>query len=104
MYTEGFDDLEEAQEESHRTYGASSDMDRLLRENDRLKKSIEKEKFFNKLLDQEIQELKSSMPGHVNYQSEYWSGKKRSFQRSILYFIDHFTRNGDVYRVRNLLR
>src|SRR5688572_17403760 len=76
MYTEGFDDLEEAQEESHRTYGASSDMDRLLRENDRLKKSIEKEKFFNKLLDQEIQELKSSMPGHVNYPSEYWSGKK----------------------------
>ena len=76
MYTEGFDDLEEAQRESHRTYGASPDMDRLLRENERLKKSIEKEKFFNKLLDQEIQDLKSSMPGHANYTSEYWSGKK----------------------------
>lgn len=76
MYTEGFEDLEEAQRESHRNYGASSDMDRLLRENDRLKKSLEKEKFFNKLLDQEIQELKSSIPGHANYPSEYWSGKK----------------------------
>lgn len=76
MYNEGFEDLEEAQRESRRSNGASSDMDRLLRENDRLKKSIEKEKFFNKLLDQEIQELKSSIPGQANYPSEYWSGKR----------------------------
>lgn len=76
MYNEGFEDLEEAQRESHKSYGASSDMDRLLRENDRLKKSLEKEKFFNKLLDQEIQDLKSSIPGQGNYTSEYWSGRR----------------------------
>ena len=78
MYTEGFEGLEEAEKESRRTYGAAPDMDRLLRENDKLKKSLEKEKFFNKLLDQEIQELKSSFPnGQGPSPSDYWSGGKR---------------------------
>ena len=57
---------------------AAPDTDRLLRENDKLKKSLEKEKFFNKLLDQEIQELKSSIPnGQGSYASDYWSGRRR---------------------------
>ena len=78
MYTEGFEGLEETERESNRKYGASPDVDRLLRENDKLKKTLEKEKFFNKLLDQEIQELKSSNPnGQTNSPSEYWSGRKR---------------------------
>jgi hypothetical protein len=78
MYTEGFENLEEAESESHRTFRGSSETDRILRENEKLKKSLEKEKFFNKLLDQEIQELKSSGPnGNGNYSSDYWSGKRR---------------------------
>src|SRR5688500_8018462 len=87
MYTEGFEGLEEAEKESHRTYGASSDVDRLQRENEKLKKSLEKEKFFNKLLDQEIQELKSSGPNtQSNYPSDYWSGGKR-VSRSAFYTL-----------------
>jgi len=78
MYTEGFEGLEEAEKESQKTFGASQDINRLIRENDKLKASLEKEKFFNKLLDQEIQELKTSLPnGHPSYDSEYWSGRKR---------------------------
>jgi hypothetical protein len=90
MYTEGFEgfeNLEEAESGSPRTYRSSSETDRLLRENEKLKKSLEKEQFFNKLLDQEIQELKSSMPGgNGNYQSDYWSGKKR-VSRSAFYTL-----------------
>ena len=87
MYTEGFENLEEAESESHRTFRSSSETDRLLRENEKLKKSLEKEKFFNKLLDQEIQELKSSgHNGNGNYSSEYWSGKRR-VSRSAFYTL-----------------
>jgi hypothetical protein len=90
MYTEGFEgfeNLEEAESGSSRTYRSSSETDRLLRENEKLKKSLEKEQFFNKLLDQEIQELKSSAPGsNGNYQSDYWSGKKR-VSRSAFYTL-----------------
>lgn len=78
MYTEGFENLEEAESESPRPYRSSSETDRILRENEKLKKSLEKEQFFNKLLDQEIQDLKAANPnGNGNYQSGYWSGKKR---------------------------
>jgi hypothetical protein len=80
MYTEGFEGLEEAEKGSRRTYVSSvsqQDEDKLIRENERLKKSLEKEKFFNKLLDQEIQELKTNnhavQPG---YYSQYWSGNR----------------------------
>jgi hypothetical protein len=87
MYTEGFEGLEEAEKESHRPYGVSSDVDRLQRENEKLKKSLEKEQFFNKLLDQEIQELKSSGPNaQANYPSDYWSGGKR-VSRSAFYTL-----------------
>ena len=78
MYTEGFEGLEEAEKPSHRTYGTPSEIDRLQRENEKLRKSLEKEQFFNKLLDQEIQELKASIPNaQGNYPSEYWSGSRR---------------------------
>jgi serine/threonine-protein kinase len=78
MYTEGFEGLEDTEKE-RRSYSTNPEMDRLLRENDRLKKSLEKEKFFNKLLDQEIQELKSTIPngGNSAHPSEYWSGNRR---------------------------
>jgi hypothetical protein len=86
MHTEGFENLEEAESESHRTYQSSSETDRLLRENEKLRKSLEKEKFFNKLLDQEIQELKSSPNGTAGSQSDYWSSKKR-VSRSAFYTL-----------------
>jgi hypothetical protein len=86
MHTEGFENLDEAESESHRTYRNSSETDRLLRENEKLRKSLEKEKFFNKLLDQEIQELKSSPNGSTGGQSDYWSGKKR-VSRSAFYTL-----------------
>lgn len=78
MYTEGFEGLEETERE-RRPYSTNPEVDRLLRENERLKKTLEKEKFFNKLLDQEIQELKSALPngGNQTYPSEYWSGNRR---------------------------
>jgi hypothetical protein len=79
MYTEGFEGLEEAEKASRRSYGQSSEIDRLIRENNKLKESLEKEKFFNKLLDQEIQDLKTNIPngGRTGYPSEYWSGNRR---------------------------
>lgn len=79
MYIEGFEGLEEAEKEPRRNFGSSSEVDRLLRENNKLKESLEKEKFFNKLLDQEIQELKTSLPnGSRSAQtSEYWSGNRK---------------------------
>lgn len=79
MYTEGFEGLEEAEKEPRRTYVSGNDTDRLLRENEKLKKSLEKEQFFNKLLDQEIQELKMNTPAYAKQQefhSEYWSGSR----------------------------
>lgn len=73
MYTEGFEDLEETEKEPRRTYvsGVSQqDVDKLSRENEKLKKSLEKEKFFNKLLDQELKDAKAEAtnkyPGDYN--------------------------------------
>lgn len=80
MYTEGFEDLEESENSSRRTYISNvsqDDAEMLMRENDRLTKALEKEQFFNKLLDQEIQELKTKQ-GHADqpYHSEYWYGNR----------------------------
>jgi len=90
MYTEGFEgfeNLEEADSKSPGNYRSSSETDRLLRENEKLKKSLEKERFFNKLLDQEIQELKGSVPaGNGNYQSDYWGARKK-VSRSAFYTL-----------------
>ncbi|MBL7699508.1 MAG: hypothetical protein JNK79_15185 [Chitinophagaceae bacterium] len=87
MYTEGFESLEEAEKESRNTYGGTNEADRLLRENEKLKKSLEKEKFFNKLLDQEIQEMKMSMnTGRQDFHSEYWSGS-RGVSRGAFYLL-----------------
>jgi hypothetical protein len=79
MYPEGFEGLEEAEQQPRRQYvsGSHQEVERLLRENERLKKSLEKEKFFNKLLDQEIQELKTNNPGSTQYPSDYWSGNRK---------------------------
>lgn len=83
MYTEGFEEfdrLEETGNEARRTYvsgNSREEVDRLMRENERLRKSIEKEKFFNKLLDQEIQELKANNPSEPHQTSDYWSRNRR---------------------------
>ncbi len=61
MYSDEFDDLEETRKGPRRAYVSSvsqHDADRVLRENERLKKSLEKEKFFNRLLDQELKDVK----------------------------------------------
>ena len=79
MYTEGFEDLEEAQESSRRAYVSNisqDDSNWLMRENERLKKALEKEQFFNKLLDQEIQDLKGSPRQQDPYYSDYWYGNR----------------------------
>jgi serine/threonine-protein kinase len=47
-----------------------------MRENERLKEALEKERFFNKLLDQEIQELKLNHGVPPPQTSEYWYGKR----------------------------
>lgn len=86
MYTEGFE--EETEREPRRTYVSGNDTDRLLRENEKLKKSLEKEQFFNKLLDQEIQELKQNSTAATNqeFRSEYWSGG-RGVSRGVFYLL-----------------
>jgi hypothetical protein len=53
MYTEDFDGLEEAEKESRHTYVSSisdQEAERLIRENERLKKALEKEKFLTSYL------------------------------------------------------
>ena len=61
MYTEELEGFEEA-ENTPRTYVSAvtpQDAEKLARENEKLKKSLEKEKFFNKLLDQELKDVKA---------------------------------------------
>jgi cytoskeletal protein RodZ len=77
---EGFEGLEEDQRNVRRTYvsgNGQEEIDRLKRENEKLRKSLEKEQFFNKLLDQEIQELKANNPPVQRQYSDYWSGGRR---------------------------
>lgn len=79
MYTEGFEGLEEAEQSSRRAYVSNvsqDDAEKVLRENERLKKQLEKERFFNKLLDQEIQELKNNAGQHEQHYSSYWYGPR----------------------------
>ena len=79
MYTEGFEDLEEFDKNPRRAYVSNvspDDTDRIMRENERLKKALEKEQFFNKLLDQEIQELKDGSAARPAPPSEYWYGNR----------------------------
>jgi serine/threonine-protein kinase len=68
MYTEEF----EEEEKGPRTYVShfsQQDAEKLARENEKLKKSLEKEKFFNKLLDQELKEVKAESA--AKYPAEY---------------------------------
>lgn len=79
MYTEGYEGLEEAEQSSRRAYVSNvsqDDAEKLLRENERLKKQLEKERFFNKLLDQEIQELKNNAGQQEHHYSSYWYGPR----------------------------
>jgi serine/threonine-protein kinase len=79
MYTEGFEELEEFEQTPRRAYVSNmsqEDTNRVMRENERLKEALEKERFFNKLLDQEIQELKLNHGVPPPQTSEYWYGKR----------------------------
>ncbi len=63
MYKEDLEGFERT-EKAPRTYvstSAQTDVESLLRENERLKKNLEKEKFFNKLLDNELKDLKAEI-------------------------------------------
>jgi hypothetical protein len=78
MYTEGYEGLEEAEKGSRRAYVSHISQDEsesLMRENEQLKTLLEKEKFFNKLLDQELQELKSGQGQSAPLYSSYWQGQ-----------------------------
>jgi eukaryotic-like serine/threonine-protein kinase len=82
MYTEGFDEFDgfkDTERSTRRAYVSSvsqEDADRLMHENEQLKKALEKEQFFNKLLDQEIQELKSQNGQREAQVSDYWYGNR----------------------------
>ncbi|MBA4166727.1 MAG: hypothetical protein H0X41_04145 [Chitinophagaceae bacterium] len=88
MYTEGVDEFNEAENRPPRTYVSTGGQDsmKLQRENERLKKSLEKEQFFNRLLDQELKELKNSGEG-VNNNAEFYqrqNGVSRSAFNTLL--------------------
>lgn len=90
MYSDEFDDLEEARRGPRRAYVSSvsqHDADRLLRENERLKKSLEKEKFFNRLLDQELKEVKEEAAGRLpdNYHRNTQGGVSRRAFNTLLW-------------------
>jgi len=90
MYTEGFEGLEEAEKGSRRTYISRISQDeaeKLMRETEELKTLLEKERFFNKLLDKEIQELKSNNGNTPPpYISNYWYGQ-RTVSRGAFYTL-----------------
>jgi len=68
MYTEELEGFEEEAENTPRTYVSAAtpqDAEKLARENERLKKNLEKEKFFNKLLDQELKDVKAEAATRV---------------------------------------
>lgn len=83
MYTEGFDELSEAGNRPPRTYVSAGGQEvlKLQREIERLKKSLEKEQFFNKLLDQELKDLKSGN-GEQIPQDYYRSARRPAVSRS----------------------
>ncbi len=67
MYTEELEGFDEA-EKAPRAYVSNAsqpDAEKLARENEKLKKSLEKEKFFNKLLDQELKDTKAEASTRV---------------------------------------
>jgi hypothetical protein len=92
MYTDGFDELDglrETDKGTRRTYVSNisqEEIDQLQSENERLRKALEKEQFFNKLLDQEIQELKAGQPNRDPQLSSYWYGN-RGISRGAFYTL-----------------
>lgn len=71
MYTEELEGFEE-EGKVPRTYVSNfsqQDAEKLARENEKLKKSLEKEKFFNRLLDQELKEVKTESA--AKYPADY---------------------------------
>jgi hypothetical protein len=92
MYTEGFDDLSEAESRPPRTYVSTGSQDslKLQRENERLKKNLEKEQFFNRLLDQELKDLKNSPESGVRSNTEFYnrrSGISRTSFNTLLIIL-----------------
>jgi hypothetical protein len=99
MYTEGFEDLEKAQNEARHTFvsGISHpEMERLLRENERLKKNLEKEQFFNRLLDQELKDLKSGNSSSMGYPA-YPSHQNQGVSNTAFYTLLVITTGLAIY-------
>ncbi len=79
MYPERPEEWKQPQHGPGSTYvsnisASQQDMDRLVRENERLKAGLEKEKFFNKLLDQELKEVKAGLVENAVHQRSRTSG------------------------------
>ena len=89
MYTDDFDELHEAEKRPSRTYISATGQDsgKLQRENERLKKSLEKEQFFNRLLDQELKDLKSSQAGGSGYDPVLFNGPSGVSQKTFNFLL-----------------
>ena len=106
MVDEGFDtDPSEPEKKPVRTYVSSipkDDPEKLARENERLRKSLEKEQFFNKLLDQELKDMKNHSLGTTTLEPEYptFVPKKR-LSGGAIFFIFLIIAGGAGYFVYN---
>jgi len=88
MYTDGFDELSDSENRPQRTYVSTGAQDygKLLRENEKLKKGLEKEQFFNRLLDQELKDLKNAQAGDAGYNQNHFN-QPRGASRGAFNFL-----------------
>ncbi len=106
MVDEGFDtDPSEPEKKPVRTYVSSvpkDDPDKLARELERVKKSLEKEQFFNKLLDQELKDLKNHSLGTTTLEPDYPTFvQKKRLSGGAIFFIFLIIAGGAGYFVYN---
>jgi hypothetical protein len=88
-----------------RTYVSSvpkDDPEKLARELERVKKSLEKEQFFNKLLDQELKDLKNHSLGTTTLEPDYPTFvQKKRLSGGAIFFIFLIIAGGAGYFVYN---
>ena len=104
MVDEGFDtDPSEPEKKPVRTYVSSipkDDPEKLARELERVKKSLEKEQFFNKLLDQELKDLKNHSLGTTTLEPDYPTFvQKKRLSGGAIFFIFLIVAGGAGYFV-----
>jgi hypothetical protein len=87
MNTETSDSIEQAKERQFKAYGGSDGIDKLLVENETLKKSLHKEQFFNNLLDHEIKSLKGSDINKDNSYRDAGSSDRKSVSKRKFYLL-----------------